>query len=369
MKRIVISDTHERWASEYLVKMLYKKFNVDKKSAACRMLNELSNAVSQGWYVPIESKDGTYSARQFADITEYIEMIVDRYEALLTFHPKDFVTFMMDFNDKIPTDEVAVLCLEIRNNLKGVPNNLPYKKTLLHEEIVRCMRYNYVQREVFPYFIRMMGIKTCVYCNAQYAVTTTKKNTSYQLDHCLPKSLYPYLCTNFFNLQPCCGSCNQGKSANDMIHGKYTATIWKEKDDKSADYFNFSIGDSDMARYQIYRDSNKLSLKFNVREGAHRDLRLLYNDFNNFFHIQGIYNEHRDVAEEIIWKKYAYSPGYMSNLESAFEPIAKKMNSDFPRFIMGNYMEENQIYKRPLAKMVQDIAKQLHIDFGLDEEK
>ena len=35
---------------------------------------------------------------------------------------------------------------------------------------------------------------------------------------------------------------------------------------------------------------------------------------------------------------------------------------DVKRLVMGYYMDENDVYKRPLSKMVQDVARQLHID-------
>lgn len=363
MKRIIINNTHVQWANEYLANMLYKRQTGGNLSPACRLLNELSDAIIQKWYVVFEPGNNKIFLKS-EDIKEYIQLIVSKYTELLTCHPESFENIVSVFNNKIPTDKISILRIEKRRGIKGQDKKQPYVQTFLHEELVRCMRYNHVQARVFPYYIRKMGIKTCVYCNAQYAITTKKKHTAYQLDHCLPKSKYPYLCTNFFNLQPSCGSCNLGKSNNDMVHGDYSATIWKEKNDKSVEYFNFTITDFGIVKYLLSGDPNNLSILFNVHKSAEKGVKSLYEDFNKFFHIQDIYEEHKDVVEEIIWKKYAYSSGYMSNLASAFSPIANEMTSDFMRFIMGNYMIEEHIYKRPLSKMIQDIAKQLHLDFG-----
>lgn len=46
----------------------------------------------------------------------------------------------------------------------------------------------------------------------------------------------------------------------------------------------------------------------------------------------------------------------------------KKYDSELSRLIMGNYMNKDEVYKRPLSKLVQDIAKQLHINFEQKDE-
>lgn len=46
----------------------------------------------------------------------------------------------------------------------------------------------------------------------------TDKDVMYQMDHFMPQSLYPFLGTCFYNLQPSCGICNghKGKSLSDF---------------------------------------------------------------------------------------------------------------------------------------------------------
>jgi 5-methylcytosine-specific restriction endonuclease McrA len=76
------------------------------------------------------------------------------------------------------------------------------------------MRYDAARFEYYPFALEM-DIKSCVYCNAHLAATTKNNNGTYkgtyELDHFYPKSKYPYLCTSFFNLQPCCAHCNESK--------------------------------------------------------------------------------------------------------------------------------------------------------------
>lgn len=44
---------------------------------------------------------------------------------------------------------------------------------------------------------KKLGIKTCVYCNASYAIATDDNKATYQVDHCFPKSKYPFYVLHF----------------------------------------------------------------------------------------------------------------------------------------------------------------------------
>ena len=371
MKRITITKDHKTWAEKYLKEMKYARPRHGYISNACWLLSKLSRAIESGWFVPLPVKNNNgstiYTARPASDFVSYLGKIIVEYEQLLVMPPRDFQAKISDFDSIINTKEVCLIKLEQKKDIEG-KNTIPAKKVLFHELIVQYMRYNHVQSKIFSKYVRKIGIKTCVYCNAQYAITTKGGVTLYQLDHCLPKSRYPYLSTCFFNLQPSCGTCNLYKSDNDMKYGVYSPTIWRDENDHTPDYFYFKIGDKAMADYITDHDAEKIGIEFKANDERSADIGSLLNDYQKYFHIDDQYAEHKDVAEEIIWKKYAYSSDYMKNLANAFKPIAPNMVSDLSRLIMGHYMEEEKIFKRPLSKMVQDIAKQLHIDFDVDDK-
>ena len=65
------------------------------------------------------------------------------------------------------------------------------------------MRYDDVRSFGLLPFMKQLNIKTCCYCNAQYATTFINGNdslASYDLDHYYPQSKYPYLSTSFLIL-------------------------------------------------------------------------------------------------------------------------------------------------------------------------
>lgn len=365
MKRIIIDDKVLRLAQSYVEDMLYKSPHADGTiSWAVKNLRSLQNNIERD---RIEAVDTTVKGVSLhpkpKDVyKQYLQLIIDRYKELLIVHPKDFIrTFANLFEAIIGKDDLAIDFEEKRDE-QGNLLQTPRKVGNFHELIVWAMRYNYVQGTAFPKVIRSLGIKTCVYCNAQYAITTRNHESLYQLDHCYPKSLYPYLCTSFFNQQPCCGSCNQRKSAEDMRKGDYDVSIWREKDDPIEEYFHFHVEDTSLAAFEVSMDKEQLQVEFEEPANAPEDLKELKTLYNQKFRIEDLYQEHRDVVEEVLWKKYVYSQAYIDSLKEAFDNLPNTNSSDVARLVLGNYIDPNEVYKRPLAQLVQDVAKQVHLE-------
>ena len=83
---------------------------------------------------------------------------------------------------------------------------------------------------------------------------------------------------------------------------------------------------------------------------------VLLNNTENQLHISTRYKEHRDVAEEVLWRAKAYSEGYWTSFENALNTLGISQE-DKRRYLMGTYVQPGDIYMRPLAKMAQDVAK------------
>lgn len=360
MKRLTITSKHEELVRQFVDEnMLYKHPHDEDISQSCKKLRLLANALEQGWHAPldvIEKGVLIYPKRPIDDLIDYLEKIRVEYRELLRIHPKDMEDKAEEFKNIIPPDEISKIRITRVKDLKGNPLENS-DEIFFHELIVQYMRYAYVQSTVFPQYVRLMGIKTCVYCNSQYTITTRNNKTFYQLDHCWPKSKYPFFSSSFYNLQPSCGTCNLYKSDNEMRYGNYTPSIWKEADDTSTDYFIFQLKDDAIVRYELSGNTEELEVDFKLKNEKDFDAKKLWEDYQKYFHIDELYAEHKDVIEELIWKKQAYSNGYLESLMDAFEgyPVAV----DIPRLFIGNYTNDKDILKRPLSKMVQDIAKQL----------
>ena len=93
--------------------------------------------------------------------------------------------------------------------------------TIMHEIFVnrsfdgdKCKRKVHALTLDKDDFVKNLKIRICPYCGRAYIYRVEKKGKNGdvfvkpQLDHFLPKSNYPFLGMNFFNLIPCCTQCN-----------------------------------------------------------------------------------------------------------------------------------------------------------------
>ena len=206
---------------------------------------------------------------------QYVQLIISEWDNLIVLEPPFDVTIQkfesIFVAEKIATEQFGI-----------APKSL-------YKEIVKAMRYDYVQETVYPKIINQLGIKTCVYCNAQYAFSYDNGRNSfqnYEIDHWLPKSKYPYLCTSFFNLQPSCTKCNKLKSNKDDILPFCLFT-----DDKSKlDPFDFSILHVSCAQYLATHDRDMLRIIFSSKEPGLKD------NMDALFHISTQYQAHKEMV-------------------------------------------------------------------------
>lgn len=290
---------------------------------------------------------------------EYVDTILQNYELIVTSSPKEFNTTIVPlFNSKQMSIDLAKM-FTVHTQLSNGKSNVVRKK--FYQLVVDALCYDEVQEMIFPKYMKQMGINTCVYCNCQYALSTKKGKTNkskryrstYTIDHCLPKSYYPYLATSFFNLYPACSSCNQNKSFKSPIFNLYVEPTEPVEDRNP---FCFSLEKSSFIKYSMTGNVDDLEIKFQSQDNKPQNCM----DYDDYFHIEKLYENLKDVVEEVIWKSRVYNASGRKALEDSFSIMLHDKN-DWNRFILGNYVKEEELFKRPLAKLVHDIAKQLGI--------
>lgn len=332
MKRIIITSQIRTYAEDYA-----KSLFVNRPASFYQPKNNLDD---------LKKKLSTHlSGKLYAD---YVQCILDKYDDILLLEPEQFETYRRKYLNMITIEAC-------QKPVPGFENVTGIKKTEFYKLIVKAMRYDAVRDKEFLPYVKKLGIKTCVYCNAQYAVTTTPGQggfATYQLDHFYPKSKYPFLCTSFFNLQPSCAHCNGSKSKKDALFSIYTY----DKDDLYP--FVFCLDIKSIARYMMTHDPDSLDVKLNVANPDKKNLDLLKNH-NDLFQIDSLYTEYRGVAEEVVWKAKIYNSAYRNQLSNSFKKIFPYELKDFPRFLLGNYTCVEDIHKRPLTKLMQDIAREM----------
>lgn len=213
---------------------------------------------------------------------------------------------------------------------------------------------------------QQLNIKTCVYCNTQYALTVRhNKQTKmlFHLDHFFPKSVYPWLSLSLYNLIPCCASCNMSKSDNPY---RLTENIHPYVDclDNIAKYEADKKSLTDFL-LDINKNEHQIQLNLILRNAYifDRAAQIKLENYNNDFKTKTQYKQFNDVVAETYLKALYHNKHRRKELIQFFEKQNKGTLNDelINRFIIGNYTDEKDLLKRPLAKMMRDISK----DFGL----
>lgn len=340
MIQFAITPKTDMWANDYAKDMKIKMVG-DSMDALDRVVGQFDSTKTYEWVVKTSRQPIRYVRIDLAKISTYIQKIKDLYKELLTKHPSGFTQIIQDFENIIGRDYI---------NCKIVTNhNVDVKGMSLAYRIVDAMKYNSVRDKIYPKIARRMKIKTCVYCNANYAISDNKGEGYFDLDHWKPKTLYPYLCVAFYNLQISCAACNRRKSNSDLEFFQ----LWNDQIRKDEEVFRFHLDRADISRYWITNLVEELDIKL---ENVNPADTVLLNNTEKQLHISTRYKEHRDVAEEVLWRAKAYSEGYWISFENALNTLGISQE-DKSRYLMGTYVQPGDIYMRPLAKMAQDVAK------------
>lgn len=355
MYKLEITPEIESVANEYL-KNTKKEGFLDK-------INWLKDEIEKDNATIYECKGGEkISGKEKQEFINYIDKISTNYDKILLCKPgtKEWNDFENDFSNILDTTKLSYFI-----NIKPYTPKEKAKMIKFYEALTNKLGYDTIQSKIFPSIIEKLNIKTCVYCNIQYAIVADK-NSMFQLDHCWPKSKYPYLSTSFYNLQPCCGACNQRKSDADIRYGskkEYNLSIWKLKSDPcSNDRFFFHLEENGLIEYKLFsskHDRTLLKLKYTSREKATDEENDFLKEIEEKFHISSQYNNLLDVVEETVWKHQIYSPAYQDTLVAQFNKLFPDVNNQVKRLITGTYEDEKNIYKRPLTKMIHDIWEEL----------
>jgi len=213
----------------------------------------------------------------------------------------------------------------------------------LDKEIV-SNAYNTLRSKWGYKIVKLSKTDVCPYCNRNFIINFNETNTTVELDHYFPKTLYPYLALNIYNLVPSCHTCNHKKNKSNKMHlHPFFDDINKE--------IKFSLKLKNINFYYSTTGFN-IEIQTNSEKAQnHKDV----------FNLESLYNEHKDIILELIQKKYMYDESYLDELTRKYEGILFKNKEDLMRLISGGYICEDEINKRPLSKLIKDISEQLKL--------
>lgn len=186
-------------------------------------------------------------------------------------------------------------------------------------------------------------VTICPYCNRQYIDTYSHEGnikSIAQIDHLLPKSIFPLYSLTLLNFVPSCSYCN-------CIIKKDKLFPWKKfYTDNAPDeqYFELNYHDTE----GLYGKSSGFDLTITATKKE--DL-----EHASFFRHQEIYKNHKEDITSILRKRLTFTSGYKKSLE---ELLSKEMtNAEFKFMIFGVTGEPEDYLTIPLSKLKNDILK------------
>lgn len=215
------------------------------------------------------------------------------------------------------------------------------------------------------WFADSLSIKSCTTCNSQYTLKTdqvSRIKLLFHLDHYFPKSVYPYLSLSYYNLIPCCASCNMSKS-NKPFTLKENIHPYIES---FHDIAKFKLEESSLADFLIdpNKNENKINYSVEIRSKYFKN-KVFETKLENYlreFRINEQYKQFKDIAAETYLKTRYYHKKRRNELREFFHDSSINIDDELiRRFILGNYHQDKDLLRRPLAKFMRDLGEDLNM--------
>jgi hypothetical protein len=340
MKQILITPTIAAMAQEYADTLF-----ADKKGKFIPPLVGLRNLI-------LDLKELNRDLADCDKYVKYVEEIIKDYATLKNLQPSKVKEYK-DRYDAILNE--TKLCATIKRRKRNLPKEEKDRKGLkeynvaFYDEIVCRMHYE----EVRPYlgkYMKRIGFNTCVYCNnAKATFSQQLEEAYYPFDHSKPKDKYPFLCISFFNLYPCCTSCNGHKLNN----ADKSFQIYVEQEPMS-DPFVFGIE----RKYVKEGDPKSVKVEFCARR---EEDKLLAKDYNESYRIKEFYNSEDEKRSS--YKMLKDIDKYRASYPKATEASLKlKVDRKYLfQEVLGVDDDENNIFTDVNKKLKIDTAKDANL--------
>lgn len=93
---------------------------------------------------------------------------------------------------------------------------------------------------------------------------------------------------------------------------------------------------------------------------AHDTDRAMREHMDQKLHISAIYSEHRDVAEEALWRRIAYNASNIEALNQLLKGSSQKLtNTEVQRFIYGTFYDRDDMHMRPLTRLIHGLMEDI----------
>ncbi|WP_142414666.1 hypothetical protein [Hathewaya massiliensis] len=302
-----------------------------------------------------------------------------------------FISRYIDENKNELSEDKIDKIKNLENYIKNisVQYKIGYIRELLYKKIDEL--FSVKNWGAYP-LLRQIDIKVCPYCNRQYIsideceinkssskAKEIRGKTRPELDHFLSKSKFPFYSMSLYNLIPSCHVCNSNLKSDvnfiktneqDQINKDYIEALNPYEDGFNENYL-FSINpnnDKDNNYDFLFENSLAFNIGFKKHvcdskgaESIDKQLKIIKRaeGNENIFHLESLYNKnHKDIVYELIQIAKIYNEEYLDELLKNYSHIFSS-KKDIMRMVLSNYIDEKDLDKRVMGKLVHDIAKQL----------
>lgn len=328
-----------------LLKKNDELFQLHKEAICEKLSDEIDKLITKDYQIIDRKKVRIYKATK-----ELLKYIKDNLEYFVVSDFKEQRLLINTISELFPDLTKIYKKSDKRTNNYRIIRYL--FETRAYSEFTKHFTYGRTKKEYGAYrFIELINLKTCPYCNRNYISMIQAKNTSEkkrrpELDHFHPKSIYPFLAVNFFNLIPSCSTCNKLKSDDDssgLLHPY----------DQKNENITFTYWLNDMKFYDV---KSIKDITFESENSIAIEIENLPKSNMHTFQIERLYQEHTDVVIELILKHLHYPQSYINELANF-----GYNEEEIYRFVFSNYLNEDALIKKPLAKLTRDIARELNL--------
>ncbi len=223
-------------------------------------------------------------------------------------------------------------------------------------------------------FVDKLNIGVCPYCNRSFTTTYRSEHgrTRPELDHFYIKSIYPYLALTLYNLIPSCHICNSNlKGDKDFVDYKpiypYIEEFGEEVNFKTDFYTEKDLimieNDKqikEIQRYDIsYLSGNSFNFKIELEiKNPHSEKGKKIKNSKDTFKLEELYNFHKDYIKELIKKAIIYNESRIKELFTQHKDLFSS-REEVLQMVVSNYINNEDLGKRPLAKLTKDICEEL----------
>lgn len=207
--------------------------------------------------------------------------------------------------------------------------------------------------------VSAIDISVCPYCNRNYITTliSQDKRTRAVLDHYFAKSLYSYLSLSLSNLIPSCYVCNSSFKGDKDFY-KNDAVYPYEEDFLNAAIFKTDFDDKIPYNYRyLLGISKEFKINFDIITLDKKLEEKIKNSIETF-NLVDIYNTHRDVVSDLIRNAVVNNKTRIDEIYKSYGDIFKSKD-EVMQSIYLNYLDDQNVGKRTLAKLTQDILREI----------